>query len=262
MRPAAAHRDRIAAVFGGWAGLATSSETHPAGRGARPCPRACADVCRARTGYDIEGEFGAVGTMGEKLRSGKPADILILTSNLIGTLTQEGHVADGTRADIGTVETAIAVRSGDEPPAVATGVALRTALLAADEIYFPDPQQATAGRQSPSVQEMHGAGAHRAPYVHPIEGRPPRQRSSRAPSPLPHLSCITRRSPIITQSSAENASAGNHDLAPITKSSSTQSRHIPDLVGARPGAAPTGSAGANRQAACGRMRSRGAQCAR
>jgi molybdate transport system substrate-binding protein len=106
---------------------------------------ALAPTFRARTGYDIEGEFGAVGTMGEKLRSGTPADILILTSNLIGTLTQEGHVADGTRADIGTVETAIAVRSGDEPPAVATGAALRTALLAADEIYFPDPQQATAG---------------------------------------------------------------------------------------------------------------------
>jgi hypothetical protein len=60
---------------------------------------ALAPTFRARTGYDIEGEFGAVGTMGEKLRSGKPADILILTSNLIGTLTQEGHVADGTRAD-------------------------------------------------------------------------------------------------------------------------------------------------------------------
>ena len=106
---------------------------------------ALAPTFRARTGYDIEGEFGAVGTMGEKLRSGTSADILILTSNVIGTLTQEGYVADGTRADVGTVETAIAVRSGDEPPAVATGAALRTALLAADEIYFPDPQQATAG---------------------------------------------------------------------------------------------------------------------
>src|SRR5688572_27631548 len=35
---------------------------------------------------------------------------------------------------------------------------------------------------------MHGAAAHRAPDLHPTEGRPPRQRSSRAPSPLPHLS--------------------------------------------------------------------------
>jgi molybdate transport system substrate-binding protein len=106
---------------------------------------ALAPAFRARTGYGIEGDYGAVGAMADKLRQGTPADILILTAKLIGTLTQEGHVADGTRVDVGTVETAVAVRSGDHPPGVATGAALRAALLAADEIYFPDPQEATAG---------------------------------------------------------------------------------------------------------------------
>lgn len=106
---------------------------------------ALAPAFRIGTGYGIEGEYGAVGAMADKLRQGTPADILILTAKLIGTLTQEGHVADGTRVDVGTVETAVAVRSGDHPPGVATGGALRAALLAADEIYFPDPQQATAG---------------------------------------------------------------------------------------------------------------------
>ncbi|MDQ4135281.1 MAG: substrate-binding domain-containing protein [Pseudomonadota bacterium] len=115
------------------------------GGAAQGLVNALAPRLRAETGHDIEGEFGAVGTMADKLRSGAPADILILTSKLISTLAEEGYVAAGTRADVGTVETGIAVRSGDEPAAVGNGAALRAALLAADEIYIPDPQQATAG---------------------------------------------------------------------------------------------------------------------
>ena len=49
------------------------------------------------------------------------------------------------RQTIGTVETAVAVRDGDALPAVGDADALRAALLAADEIHFPDPEQATAG---------------------------------------------------------------------------------------------------------------------
>ena len=35
---------------------------------------------KAQTGLDIEGEFGAVGAMADKLRNGTPADIVILTA--------------------------------------------------------------------------------------------------------------------------------------------------------------------------------------
>jgi molybdate transport system substrate-binding protein len=39
----------------------------------------------------------------------------------------------------------VAVRAGDPVPAVADAGSLRSALLAADTIYFPDPKLATAG---------------------------------------------------------------------------------------------------------------------
>jgi molybdate transport system substrate-binding protein len=100
---------------------------------------------KAETGYGIEGEFGAVGSMAAKLRSGTPADILILTRKLIADLIAEGHAAGDTQADVGIVETAIAIRSGDEPVTVGDGARLKAALLRADEIYIPDPQLATAG---------------------------------------------------------------------------------------------------------------------
>ena len=99
----------------------------------------------AATGHKIEATFGAVGVIRERLLAGEAADLVILTRALIDTLAAEGHVAAGSTADLGSVETAVAVRIGDPLPAIGTPVQLRNALLAADAIHFPDPEQATAG---------------------------------------------------------------------------------------------------------------------
>ena len=99
----------------------------------------------AATGHTIDGEFGAVGAMAAILRSGAPVDALILTSKLIDELTDEGYVAHGTRTEVGVVQTAVAVRGGDPLPLIGSAGALKASLLESDEIYFPDPQQATAG---------------------------------------------------------------------------------------------------------------------
>ncbi len=99
----------------------------------------------AETGCTIDGTFGAVGAMRARLLDGAPADLVILTRALIDGLARDGHVADATATDLGTVETAIAVRHGDATPPVGDAAALRTALLAADAVHFPDPEQATAG---------------------------------------------------------------------------------------------------------------------
>jgi molybdate transport system substrate-binding protein len=106
---------------------------------------ACAPVFKTQTGCDIEGTFGAVGAMRDKLLGGAAADLLILTSPLIAELEHSGHVVAHSAVDLGPVATAIAVRAGDAAPSVADEQGLRAALLAADEIYFPDPTQATAG---------------------------------------------------------------------------------------------------------------------
>jgi molybdate transport system substrate-binding protein len=99
----------------------------------------------AETGCTIEGTFGAVGAMRARLLGGEPADLVILTRSLIDGLARDGHVAGATAADLGTVETAIAVRQGDAPPPIGDADALRCALFEADAIHFPDPEQATAG---------------------------------------------------------------------------------------------------------------------
>jgi molybdate transport system substrate-binding protein len=97
------------------------------------------------SGCTVAGTFGAVGAMAAKLRSGDPADLVILTSGLIADLAREGHVQAASAVDLGTVETGVAVRAGDPEPAIGDLAALGEALAAADEIYLPDPHQSTAG---------------------------------------------------------------------------------------------------------------------
>ena len=99
----------------------------------------------AATGFAIDGTFGAVGAMRARLLAGEPADLVILSRALIDGLARDGHLAANSVADLGAVETAVAVRQGEALPSVDDADALRAALLAADEIHFPDPEQATAG---------------------------------------------------------------------------------------------------------------------
>ena len=124
---------------------------------------ALAPQFKSETGAEIDGTFGAVGAMRDKLLAGAAADMLILTSSLIADLAKAGHAA--ARADVGSVATGVAVRTGDPAPAIGDADALRAALRAADGIYFPDPQLATAGIHFAKVLEKLGIADEVAPRL-------------------------------------------------------------------------------------------------
>jgi len=111
---------------------------------------------KARTGLDIEGEFGAVGAMARKLRSGTPADIVILTAALIADLARENLVTTSSISDIGRVETALAVRDIDPLVSARDAASLREALLEADAIFVPDTKASTAGIHVAKVLQQLG----------------------------------------------------------------------------------------------------------
>jgi molybdate transport system substrate-binding protein len=100
---------------------------------------------KAQTGLDIAGEFGAVGGMADKLRNGVATDIIILTAALVAKLAEEKLVVPSSITDVGLVETALAVRSGDPKVTVRNADDLRAAFLAADAIFVPDIKASTAG---------------------------------------------------------------------------------------------------------------------
>jgi molybdate transport system substrate-binding protein len=97
------------------------------------------------TGFEIAGEFGAVGAMADKLRQGTPADIVILTAAMVAKLADEKLVVPSSISDVGLVETALAVRASDPKVAVTDAASLRAALLTADAIFVPDTKASTAG---------------------------------------------------------------------------------------------------------------------
>ena len=100
---------------------------------------------KSMTGLDIDGEFSAVGAMAAKLEAGDAADLVVLTRAIIADLAGRGLVVSDTVADLGTVETSVAVRAGDPPVSTPDASSLRAALLAAEEIFVPDTKASTAG---------------------------------------------------------------------------------------------------------------------
>ncbi len=114
---------------------------------------------KALTGFDIGGEFGAVGAMADKLRRGLPTDIIILTATIVAQLAAERLVVPASMADVGLVETALAVRSGDTLVSAGDAASLRDALLAADAIFVPDIKASTAGIHVAKVLRQLGIAA-------------------------------------------------------------------------------------------------------
>jgi molybdate transport system substrate-binding protein len=89
--------------------------------------------------------FGAVGLMKQKLLEGAPCDVVILTAALIEQLSASGHILAASARHLGPVKTGVAVKHGTPWPQVETAEQLKEAMLAANGIYIPDPQLATAG---------------------------------------------------------------------------------------------------------------------
>jgi molybdate transport system substrate-binding protein len=97
------------------------------------------------TGATIQATFSAVGQMRDQLLAGSPCDLVILTRPLVAQLVKSGHVVAGSERSLGLVRTGVAVRAGAKHPAIRNREELAAAFRAAREIYYPDPEKATAG---------------------------------------------------------------------------------------------------------------------
>jgi len=126
------------------------------GGAAQGLVRGLTEAFQAQTGFAIDGEFSAVGAMADKLRAGAPADLVILTQALVAKLAEEKLVILPSIADVGRVETALAVRSRDPRVTVKTEADLREVLRAADAIFVPDIKASTAGRHVAKVLDQLG----------------------------------------------------------------------------------------------------------
>jgi molybdate transport system substrate-binding protein len=116
------------------------------------------------TAAQINAAYSAVGQMRDQLLAGAPCDMVILTKALVGKLVESGHVVAGSARSLGIVKTGVAVPSGRAHPKIGNREELAAAFRAAREIYYPDPEKATAGIHFMNVlkslgldQELQGA---------------------------------------------------------------------------------------------------------
>ncbi|WP_407194066.1 molybdate ABC transporter substrate-binding protein [Bradyrhizobium sp. STM 3566] len=126
------------------------------GGAAQGLVRGLTETFKAKTGLSIDGEFGAVGIMADKLRAGTAADLVILTQALLAKLAEEKLVIPSSIANVGRVETALAVRSRDPRVEVKTEADLREMLRSADAIYVPDTKASTAGQHIAKLLDQLG----------------------------------------------------------------------------------------------------------
>lgn len=117
------------------------------------------------SGHDIEGEFGAVGLMRDKLLAGAPCDIAVLSRRLIDALAADGKVDPASVSDLGVVSTGVAVKEDQEAVPVDTQDALRHALLQADSIFVPSMSNSTAGMHMKQVFATLGVLEEIAPRI-------------------------------------------------------------------------------------------------
>jgi molybdate transport system substrate-binding protein len=120
------------------------------------------------SGYTIEGTFGAVGAMRDKLLAGEPCDLVILSQALVGQLIASGHLVHGSTGQLGAVMTGVAVKAGERLPNLTSAAELKQTLLAAQGIYFPDPVKATAGIHFMKVLKALGIDQQLEPRLRPF----------------------------------------------------------------------------------------------
>lgn len=96
-------------------------------------------------GIVLNGEFGAVGAIKERLIAGAPCDVIVLTAAMIAELAAAGAVDAASVTPLGRVHTGVALLASSAAMQINDVALLRELCANASKIYFPDPVRATAG---------------------------------------------------------------------------------------------------------------------
>ncbi len=90
------------------------------------------------TGHTVRVVYGPSGGLARRFNSGEPADLIVISSEVLDQLIKQGKVAPG-RTDVARTGIGIAVRKGAPKPDVSTPEALKRTLLAAKSVGHTAP---------------------------------------------------------------------------------------------------------------------------
>jgi molybdate transport system substrate-binding protein len=110
-----------------------------------------------QTGRRFDFTIGTTGQLRKIIASGEPADLIIVSTPLMGELEKIGKFVPGSRTDLGRVGIGVVVREGAAKPDVATPESLKAALLAAKSVAYTNPAEGgTSGIWFAGVAERLG----------------------------------------------------------------------------------------------------------
>src|SRR5205085_436175 len=92
--------------------------------------------CERQVGAAVTADFAATNELLQRIGSGEPADIAILTAQAIDQLTDTGILMRGSRVDLALSFVGLAVRAGAPKPDISSVGALKSALLNAQSIAY------------------------------------------------------------------------------------------------------------------------------
>ena len=112
-----------------------------------------------QTGQKFDFTIGTTGQLRDIIASGQHADLIIVSTPLMGELEKTGKLTPGSRAELGRVGIGVAIRDSAPAPDVSTPDALKKVLLEARSVAYTNPAEGgTSGIYFTSVAERFGIG--------------------------------------------------------------------------------------------------------
>lgn len=93
-----------------------------------------------QTGQKFSFTIGPTGQLRDAITSGKPMDLVIASSTLMGELEKTGKITPGSRVDIGRLGIGVVIREGTPVPDISMPEAIKQALVGAKTIAHTDPK--------------------------------------------------------------------------------------------------------------------------
>src|SRR5215468_8793045 len=94
-----------------------------------------------QSGQKFDFTIGTTGQLRNIIASGQHADLIIVSTPLMGELEKTGKLLPGSRADLGRVGIGVTTREGAPIPDVSTPEGLKRALIAARSVAYTDPAE-------------------------------------------------------------------------------------------------------------------------
>lgn len=123
-----------------------------------------------KTGHTVRPTFGSGGGTRQQVIRGEPFDVPIVQPPLADVLAT-GHVVAASETPLATVAVAVAVRKGAPKPDISTPQAVKTMLLNAKAVSFPDGARgAAAGVSFEKTLEQLGIADQMKPKLVRVQG--------------------------------------------------------------------------------------------